>query len=77
MIQYLKLFKNHDEYELSSEKPCISHCIEEVHVHFDNTYNFGSLDEVPCVGDEYTFEGRYYYPSNVSEEDCYIDGTYY
>ena len=62
MKQHLKLFKNHEEYEETGEKPNVSHCIEDVHVHFDNTYYPGSEDGNP--GDEdYDLDGGYYSPN--------------
>ena len=72
MAQYLKIYRNHEEYELDKEKPFISHCVIEVHIHIDNSYYYGSDDEIPCV--DYEEGGRYYYPSNVSIEDCFMDG---
>lgn len=47
MSQYLKLFKTHNEYDEDQDKPDVSHCIEQVHVHKDNQFNYGSTDEDP------------------------------
>lgn len=60
MKQYLKLYINHDEYENDGEKPCISHCIMEVHIHLDGYY-YQFLDEGnPSEGD-YNLDGGYYF----------------
>jgi len=64
MGQYLKLFRDHDEYEEAGEKPYVSHCIKQVHVHFDNTYYPGSEDGDPGE-DDYDLDGGYYYPLNT------------
>jgi hypothetical protein len=61
MAQYLKLFRDHEEYEESGEKPYISHCIEQVHIHSDNTYYPGCEDGNPGEED-YDLDGGYYYP---------------
>lgn len=47
MSQYLKLFRNHEEYDENKDKPVVSHCIKEVHIHKDNQFNYGSDDEDP------------------------------
>lgn len=31
----VKLFKNHSEYSNATEKPCVSHCIQDNKVHYD------------------------------------------
>lgn len=31
----VKLFKNHSEYSDATEKPCVSHCIQDNKVHYD------------------------------------------
>lgn len=77
MARYLKLFRNHKNYEASRESFFIAHCIQEIHLHYSNTYYFGSDDGNPDVGDEYVLDGRYYYPLNVSDEDCFLNGMYY
>lgn len=35
MSEYLKLFKNHSEYETIEEKPIYGHCIEEIELHYN------------------------------------------
>lgn len=60
MVQYLKIFRNHDEYENSGEKPVVSHCVAEVHVHFDNTY-YQFLDGGNPVEGDYDLDGGYYF----------------
>ena len=30
----VKLFKNHSEYSDATEKPCVSHCIQDNKVHY-------------------------------------------
>ena len=47
MSQYLKLFKDHEEYDENKDKPVVSHCIKEVHIHKDNQFNYGSEDADP------------------------------
>lgn len=60
MIQYLKIFINHNEYENSGEKPKISHCVEEVHIHFDNYY-YQFLDDGNPMDGDYDLDGGYYF----------------
>ena len=60
MGDFLKLFRNHDEYENSGEKPVVSHCVAEVHVHFDNTY-YQFLDGGNPVEGDYDLDGGYYF----------------
>jgi hypothetical protein len=57
MAQYLKLFKNHAEYDECDDKPTISHCIEETHIHKDNGYDYGSEDEDPV---DYDLDAGYF-----------------
>ena len=60
MKQYLKLYLNHDEYENSGEKPMISHCVEEIHIHFDNSY-YQLLDGGNPMEGDYDLDGGYYF----------------
>jgi hypothetical protein len=60
MVQYLKIFRNHDEYENSGEKPVISHCVKEVHIHFDNCY-YQFLDGGNPGEGDYDLDGGYYF----------------
>ena len=59
MSQYLKLFKTHEEYDENQEKPIVSHCIKEVHVHKDNSFNYGSDDTDPDE-DDYDLDAGYF-----------------
>jgi hypothetical protein len=61
MPQHLKLFRTHDDYEEGGEKPYISHCIVQVHVHYDNTYYPGSDDGNPEEDEDYDLDGGYYF----------------
>lgn len=47
MSQYLKLFRDHEEYDENQDKPVVSHCIKEVHIHKDNQFNYGSEGDDP------------------------------
>lgn len=67
MDNYLKLYKNHEEYDESQDKGVISHCIQEVHIHNDNSYNYGSEDSDPDVSDEHLTAG--YFTEDGWEED--------
>ena len=60
MGQYLKIFLNHEEYVNTSDKPAISHCVEEVHIHFDNYY-YQLLDGGNPSGTNYDLDGGYYF----------------
>ncbi len=66
MAKYLRLFKNHEEYEdvsQSGETIYKAHCIENVHLHNDNTYYPGSQDGYPEEDPEDDgLDGGYYYP---------------
>lgn len=33
----VKLFKNHSEYSDTTEKPCVSHCIQDNKVHYNGS----------------------------------------
>ena len=59
MTQYLKLFNNHNEYDECGEKPIISHCIKEIHIHQDNGYEYGSDDDDPGLED-YDLDAGYF-----------------
>lgn len=58
MAQYLKLFKNHEEYENCTDKPTIAHCIAEVHIHYYDSYYPGCEDGYPT---DYDLDGGYYF----------------
>ena len=60
MSQYLKIFITHDEYEECGEKPVISHCVKEVHIHFDNCY-YQFLDGGNPSEEDYDLDGGYYF----------------
>jgi hypothetical protein len=41
MRNYLKLFKNYNEYETVSEKPTVGHCISDIVLHYIQTSSQG------------------------------------
>ena len=59
MAKYLKLYRNHKEYARSSTKPFISHCIGEIHLHFDSYY-YQHLDDGNPREGAYDLDGGYY-----------------
>ena len=59
MSQYLKLFRDHEEYDSYRDKPIISHCIKEVHIHNDNQFNYGSDDDDPS-DEDYDLDAGYF-----------------
>lgn len=60
MGQYLKLYRSHEEYENTDNRPYISHCIKEVHIHSDNGFNYGSDDDDPEL-DDYDLDAGYFF----------------
>jgi hypothetical protein len=60
MTQYLKIFKDHKEYGKSGVKPVISHCVAEIHLHFDNYY-YQYLDDGNPTDGYYDLNGGYYF----------------